>query len=198
MNNTIPHIIHYCWFGSAKKPKDVQGFIDSWKAQLPDYTFMEWNESNCDLNQEIEYVKEAYESKKYAFVSDYIRVKKLVEYGGVYLDTDVRIIRRFDKLLKKHDLVIGFQGAGNLGTAFMRYQKISENIGVYPTDCFCAFNIKYWYPEPTKRTYTIHYMASTWHSKKTRLKIAIFRIMRKVLGKDNYYKLRRMVGKGNN
>ena len=249
MNNTIPHIIHYCWFGSAKKPKDVQGFIDSWKAQLPDYTFMEWNESNCDLNQEIDYVKEAYESKKYAFVSDYIRVKKLVEYGGVYLDTDVRIIRRFDKLLKKHDLVIGFQGAGNLGTAFMasipghplfqefmdsyaerhfikdngtldltsinvsidpffinrglkidedRYQKISENIGVYPTDCFCAFNIKYWYPEPTKRTYTIHYMASTWHSKKTRLKIAIFRIMRKVLGKDNYYKLRRMVGKGNN
>ena len=248
MSNTIPHIIHYCWFGSEKKPKDVQAFIDSWKVKLPDYTFMEWNESNYDLNQEIDYVKEAYQAKKYAFVSDYVRVKKLVEYGGIYLDTDVRILRRFDKLLEKHDLVIGFQGAGNLGTAFMasipqhplftefmesynkrhfvqedgsldmtsinvsidpffekrglkldedRYQKIAENIGVYPTECFCAFNINYWYPEPTKRTYTIHYMASTWRSRKIKLKITIFNLMRKILGKDNYYKLRRMIRKDN-
>ena len=114
MNSTIPHIIHYCWFGSTKKPKEVQAFIDSWKVKLPDYTFMEWNEGNCDLSNEIDYVKEAYEAKKYAFVSDYIRVKKLVEYGGIYLDTDVRIVRRFDKLLDKHDLVVGFQGAGRL------------------------------------------------------------------------------------
>ena len=119
MSSNIPHIIHYCWFGSTKKPKEVQAFIDSWKVKLPDYTFMEWTEGNCDLCNEIDYVKEAYEAKKYAFVSDYIRVKKLVEYGGIYLDTDVRIVRRFDKLLDKHDLVIGFQGAGNLGTAFM-------------------------------------------------------------------------------
>ena len=242
MSNTIPHIIHYCWFGSKKKPKDVQAYINSWKKILPDYMFMEWNEKNCSLDHEIDYVREAYQAKKYAFVSDYIRVKKLVDYGGVYLDTDVRILRNFDKLLKKHDLVIGFQGAGNLGTAFMasipdhplfrefmtsyskrhfikedgsfdltsinvsidpffearglkinqdRYQELSENIGVYPTECFCAFNIADWNPEPTKRTYVIHYMASSWHSPKTKIKIAIFNTMRVVLGQQRYMKLRR-------
>ena len=246
MTNNIPKIIHYCWFGSPNKPKSVQRFIDSWKKQLPDYTFMEWGEGNCDLDQEIDYVKEAYKCKKYAFVSDYIRIKKLVQYGGVYLDTDIRIIKRFDKLLQKYDAVIGFEGPGNLETAFIasipqhplfrefqesykerhfvredgsldttpinnnispffvkrglkldedRYQKISENIAVFPTECFCAFNIKDWHPEPTKRTYTIHYMASSWQSNNVKLKIILFRTLRTVLGNNIYYNLRKVLRK---
>lgn len=246
MSSNIPHIIHYCWFGSTKKPKEVQAFIDGWKVKLPDYTFMEWNEGNCNLGNEIDYVKEAYEAKKYAFVSDYIRVKKLVEYGGIYLDTDVRIVRRFDKLLDKHDLVIGFQGAGNLGTAFMasipwhplfqsfmesygerhfvkedgsfdltsinvaidpffidrglkidedRYQKLPGKIGVYPTECFCAFNIDDWHPEPTKRTYTIHYMASSWHPKKQLFKISLIKAIQKLIGINNFKKVKSLIKK---
>ena len=240
--NDIPHIIHYCWFGSKSKPRNIRKYITSWKKMLPDYTFMEWNEQNCDLTEEIRYVQEAYRCKKYAFVSDYIRIQKLVEFGGIYLDTDVRIVRRFDKILNNHEAVLGFQGPGNLGTAFMaaiphhplfeeflgsyserrfimedgsfdmrsinvsldpfvekrgliitqdRYQKLSENIGIYPTDYFCAFNLKDWYPEPTKRTCTIHYMASSWHSPKTKLKIAFFNIMKTVLGRKNYVRIRK-------
>ena len=242
----IPHIIHYCWFGNSNKPKKIKRFIDSWKKRLPDYEFYEWNEKNCDLDHEIEYVKEAYQAKKYAFVSDYIRIKKLVEYGGVYLDTDVRIVKRFDKLLQEHDVVIGFQGAGNIGTAFIasvsrhplfieflqyyterhfimddgsldmtsinisldpflinrglriyedRFQKLYGNIGVYPTECFCAFNIYDWHPEPTKRTYTIHYMASSWHPKKQMIKIAIIKMVQTVIGIDNFKKLKGFVKK---
>ena len=115
----IPHIIHYCWFGNPKKPKSVQKYIDNWHKMLPDYEFMEWNESNCDLEHEIVYVQEAYHCKKYAFVSDYIRIKKLNEYGGVYFDTDVKVLRSFDKYLENAQVVLGFQGVGNLGTAFI-------------------------------------------------------------------------------
>ena len=113
MSNSIPRIIHYCWFGSEKKPKSVQKFINSWKKRLPGYTFMEWNERNCDLESDIAYVREAYQCKKYAFVSDYIRIKKMVEYGGLYLETDVGIVRSFEKLLDKHELVIGFEAVGS-------------------------------------------------------------------------------------
>lgn len=117
--NKIPHIIHYCWFGNSNKPKSVQKYIDNWHKMLPDYRFIEWNESNCDLQNEIDYVKEAYQCKKYAFVSDYIRIKKLNEYGGVYFDTDVKVLKRFDQYLENADVVLGFQGSGNLGTAFI-------------------------------------------------------------------------------
>lgn len=119
MMDSIPHIIHYCWFGDPQKPKSVQRYIDNWHKMLPDYEFMEWNESNCDLEHEIDYVKEAYQNKKYAFVSDYIRIKKLNEYGGVYFDTDVEVIRKFEQYLEGNRVVLGFQGAGNLGTAFI-------------------------------------------------------------------------------
>lgn len=117
--NEIPKIVHYCWFGNPKKPKSVQKYVDNWHKMLPDYQFMEWNESNCDLEHEIDYVKEAYQSKKYAFVSDYIRIKKLYQYGGVYFDTDVKVLKRFDQYLKNAQVVLGFQGIGNLGTAFI-------------------------------------------------------------------------------
>lgn len=96
----IPKKIHYCWFGGKPLDKMGQKCLASWKKYFPDYEIIEWNESNFDVNC-CQYVKEAYEAKKYAFVSDYARYKILYEQGGVYFDTDVEVIKPFDDILEK-------------------------------------------------------------------------------------------------
>lgn len=88
----IPKIIHYCWFGGNPLPEIAVKCINSWKKYFPDYEIKEWNEKNFDLNC-CEYVKEAYHAKKWAFVSDYARFWILYNYGGLYFDTDVEVIR---------------------------------------------------------------------------------------------------------
>lgn len=87
----LPKVIHYCWFGGNPLPKDAIKCIESWKRFLPDYEIREWNEQNFDVHQ-CEYSSQAYEMKKYAFVSDYARFKILYEQGGLYFDTDVELI----------------------------------------------------------------------------------------------------------
>ena len=99
MESIIPKKIHYCWFGNGEKPKFICDCINTWKAVLNDYEIVEWNESNFDININ-KYVKEAYEQKKYAFVSDYVRVYALYNYGGIYFDTDVTVFKKFDDLLE--------------------------------------------------------------------------------------------------
>jgi len=94
----IPKVIHYCWFGGKRKSKLIKDCILSWKHYLPDYEFIEWNEENCDLT--IPFVRETYSLKKWAFVADYIRLKILYENGGIYLDTDMMVLKSFDNLLK--------------------------------------------------------------------------------------------------
>jgi hypothetical protein len=94
----IPKIIHYCWFGGKPKPEDVKKYLASWKKLCPDYEIREWNESNFDVNENA-YCREAYEAKKWAFVTDYVRLKALYEYGGIYMDTDVEIVKPLDELL---------------------------------------------------------------------------------------------------
>ena len=84
--------IHYCWFGGKKLPKSVEDCIKTWKKFLPDYEIKQWDESNFDVNS-FPFVKEAYESKKWAFVSDYVRIYALYNEGGLYLDTDVKILK---------------------------------------------------------------------------------------------------------
>lgn len=96
--NKIPKIIHYCWFGRGEKPEIVKHCIKSWKDKLKDYEIKEWNEDSFDISSN-KFVKEAYENKKYAFVSDYVRVYALYNYGGIYLDTDVEVIKTFDNYL---------------------------------------------------------------------------------------------------
>ena len=96
----IPKKIHYCWFGGNSLPKLAKKCIDSWKKFFPDYEIVEWNESNFDVNC-CQYVKEAYEAKKWAFVSDYARFKILYENGGLYFDTDVEVIKAFDEVLDR-------------------------------------------------------------------------------------------------
>ncbi len=102
--------IHYCWFGGKPLNKLGKKCVKSWKKYFPDYEIIEWNESNFDFNC-CPYVKEAYEAKKWAFVSDYARYKILYEQGGVYFDTDVEAIKRFDDILSKGS----FFGCENLG-----------------------------------------------------------------------------------
>ena len=94
----IPKVIHYCWFGRNPLPESAQKCIASWKKFLPDYEIKEWNEENFDVNI-IPYTKEAYEAKKYAFVSDYARFWILYHYGGMYFDTDVEIIKPMDDII---------------------------------------------------------------------------------------------------
>lgn len=94
----IPKIIHYCWFGGGAKPRLVQECIASWRKYLPDYEIMEWNESNFDVER-LPYVREAYARRKFAFVSDVARLHALYEHGGVYMDTDVEVLRPLDGIL---------------------------------------------------------------------------------------------------
>lgn len=103
----IPKIIHYCWFGGNPLPDDAQKCIASWKRYLPDYDIKEWNESNFDVNC-CPYVKEAYEAKKYAFVSDYARFKVLYNEGGLYFDTDVEIIEDMTHIINAGNFM-GFE-----------------------------------------------------------------------------------------
>jgi len=96
----IPKIIHYCWFGRNPLPPLATKCIASWKKYLPDYEIREWNEDNFDINI-IPYTQEAYEAKKYAFVSDYARFWILYRYGGIYFDTDVEVIHPIDDIIDK-------------------------------------------------------------------------------------------------
>lgn len=105
--NKIPKTIHYCWFGRGEKPKLAKKCIKSWKKCLPDYEIIEWNEDNFDINSNL-YVKQAYEAKKYAFVTDYVRLYALYNYGGIYMDTDVEVLKPLDIFLQ-YEAFTGFE-----------------------------------------------------------------------------------------
>lgn len=104
---SIPKIIHYCWFGGNPLPSLAQECIKSWKKYLPDYEIKRWDESNFDVNS-IPYTAEAYRQKKYAFVSDYCRFIVLYEYGGIYFDTDVEVIRPMNDIISRGNFM-GFE-----------------------------------------------------------------------------------------
>jgi len=106
----IPKIIHYCWVGGNPKPQSVLYCIESWKRHCPDYEIREWNETNYDFTKN-EYMRQAYEAKKWGFVPDYARLDIVYEYGGIYLDTDVEMVRNFDELLDKNSF-FGFEDTG--------------------------------------------------------------------------------------
>lgn len=113
----IPRIIHYCWFGHGEMPELVTRCIASWHTFMPDWEYRLWDENNFDIDAASDYVREAYAARKYAFVSDYVRLWALEREGGVYLDTDVEVIRPFDELLNEKAF-IGFEEskAKTLGT----------------------------------------------------------------------------------
>lgn len=100
LNMQIPKVIHYCWFGRNPLPESAVKCINSWKKYFPDYEIKEWNEDNFDVNI-IPYTREAYEAKKYAFVSDYARMWILYHHGGLYFDTDVEVIKPMDDIVAR-------------------------------------------------------------------------------------------------
>lgn len=120
MQYNIPKIVHYCWFGKKEKPKNIKKCIATWKEVLNDYEFIEWNEQNFDINYN-NYVKEAYNLQKYAFVSDIARIVALKKFGGIYLDTDVKVIKKFDDLLDQ-TCILGFEEKENIATSFIAVQ----------------------------------------------------------------------------
>ena len=117
----IPKIIHYCWFGGKELPELAKKCLASWKKYCPDYEIKCWNESNFDINSN-RYVKEAYENKKYAFVTDYVRLYALYNEGGIYVDTDLEIIKPLDEFLKDRAFS-GFENGEFVPTGIMASEK---------------------------------------------------------------------------
>ena len=117
----IPKKIHYCWFGRGKLPELAVKCIESWKRHCPEYEIIEWNEDNFDINC-CPYVKEAYENKKFAFVTDYVRLYAMYTQGGIYMDTDVEVLKNLDAFLV-HQGFSGFESDTHVLTGIMAAEK---------------------------------------------------------------------------
>lgn len=126
----IPRRIHYCWFGKGEKPKLAKKCIESWKKYCPDYEIIEWNESNFDINLNA-YTKMCYEQKKWAFLSDYVRLWVVEKFGGFYFDTDVELIRPLESICFL-DAFIGFESneyvASGLGFGADAHHPLIKNM----------------------------------------------------------------------
>lgn len=120
----IPKVIHYCWFGRGKMSELALKCIESWKKFLPDYEIKEWNEDNFDLDL-YPYTREAYDNRKFAFVTDAVRLYALYHEGGIYMDTDVEVLKNLDCFL---DLPAfsGFEDDGHIPTGIMASEKNGE------------------------------------------------------------------------
>lgn len=118
---SIPKKLHYVWMGRGQKSQETLEFMQTWKKHLPDYELVEWNEDNFDINS-VPYVKQAYENKKWAFVSDYVRLYAIYTCGGIYVDTDVEILKPLDRFLE-HGAFSGFESPKNIPTGIMASEK---------------------------------------------------------------------------
>lgn len=122
----VPKIIHYCWFGGKEMPEKEKSCVETWKEFFADYELKLWTEENFDY-QQCNFAREAYENKKYAFVSDYARAKLLYEYGGLYMDTDVKVMKDFPKTDAQKGFM-GFERRAFLGTAVIASEPKNDNI----------------------------------------------------------------------
>lgn len=129
----IPKIIHYCWFGGNPLPNEAKKCIESWKKNCPDYVIKEWNETNFDITS-FRYTKEAYDAKKFAFVTDVVRLYALYNEGGIYMDTDVEVIKPIDRFLV-HCAFSGFEDEVSISTGIMASEEggkwVKENLEHY-------------------------------------------------------------------
>ena len=110
----IPKKLHYCWFGRNEKPKLAKKCIASWNKYCPDYEIIEWNEDNFDLDYN-GYTRWCYDNRKWAFLSDFVRLVVVAEHGGIYFDTDVELLKKPDELLR-YEAVYGFENDANIAT----------------------------------------------------------------------------------
>ncbi len=119
---SIPKILHYCWFGGKPKPPLAEKCLKSWKKFCPDYEVLEWNENNFDITTAPLYVRQAYEAGRWAFVTDYVRLKALTEMGGIYMDTDVEVVKPLDPFLH-HQGFAGFENISRIQTGLLACEK---------------------------------------------------------------------------
>lgn len=124
----IPKIIHYCWFGGNPIPDDVSKCIESWRKYCPDYKIIRWDENNYDIKKN-QYMYNAYNEKKWAFVSDYARIDVIYEYGGIYLDTDVELVKSLDSLLNA-GLYAGWESRDPIQDLYDLEYENSVNFGL--------------------------------------------------------------------
>jgi hypothetical protein len=135
----IPKVIHYCWFGKTPLPEKVLKYMESWRKNFPDCQIKEWNESNFDVNR-FEYTREAYFAKKFAFVSDVARLYALVNEGGLYLDTDVLVLKPLDSYFWEKKAFLGFEHDSFVGTGVIASEAhhpfFEEFLSLYLTRTF--------------------------------------------------------------
>lgn len=150
----IPKKIHYCWFGRGEKPKLAKRCIASWKKYCPDYEIIEWNEDNFDIAA-YPYAAYCYRQRKWAFLSDFVRLVVVEAHGGLYFDTDVELVRKPDFLLE-HEAFFGFENDMHVATGlgfgavphhgtivamlnqYLRFEP--DSIGNFPIICCPALN----------------------------------------------------------
>lgn len=134
----IPKIIHYCWFGRGEMPRLAKKCIRSWQKYCPDYELRMWNEDNFDLDR-YPYAREAYGSRKFAFVTDVVRLYAMYREGGIYMDTDVELTKPLDPFLK-HVAFTGFEDESMCVTGIMASEKggkwAKDNLEYYETHHF--------------------------------------------------------------
>lgn len=254
---SIPKIIHYCWFGRKPKPPLAEKCIKSWKKYCPDYQIIEWNEDNFDVTQAPLYVRQAYEVGRWAFVTDYVRLIGLTQMGGIYMDTDVEVVKSLDPYLNHHGFV-GFESADRIQTGLMAcepgfhlFQRFLEyydtatfllpdgshdittnvevltricreeglafvdtlqtvaGLTVYPQEFFCPVDYETEKLRRTRKTVTIHWFASSWHTeeelqqlraekqrqKEEKMSNLRVRIGTAILGENGYERLKSLIKK---
>lgn len=230
----IPKKIHYCWFGRNELSKKAKKCIESWKKYCPDFEIIEWNEDNFDVFQN-PYTQYTYENKKYAFLSDYVRLLTVYREGGFYFDVDVEIIRPIEELVK-HTAFFGFEtleyintgvgfGAeagnelvksmieeykplldgvsGTIGCPLLntdalvkkglvrngKKQEISGAV-IYPVEYFNPYDDPTGRLRRTKNTYSIHWFAKSWLSKREVLRSNLSKPFHRIFGTDFFRKNR--------
>ena len=136
---SIPRKIHFCWLSNDPFPEDIQKCVDSWKSIMPEYEIKHWNLSNFNINY-LPYSAEAWEKRKYAFVSDIVRLFALYTEGGIYLDSDIEVFKRFDDLLDDKAFT-GFESGNRIGPWLIASEKgnplIKELLDYYIGRHFC-------------------------------------------------------------
>jgi mannosyltransferase OCH1-like enzyme len=113
----IPKKLHYCWFGGSEMPELIKRCIQSWEKYLPDFEIVRWDDNNAPIH--IPFVKDMLSEKKWAFASDYVRLYAIYEQGGIYLDTDMEVVKSFDDLLNHNDSFIGYESENRATTGAM-------------------------------------------------------------------------------
>ena len=197
----IPKIIHYCWLSDDPIPTDLERCMKTWKEHLPDYEFIKWDFTRFD-KESSQWVKEAFKAKKYAFAADYIRLYALYNFGGIYLDMDVEVLRSYDEFLQleyyknrafektdgTYDMkVLPYVIRDCLHDAkynLINVSKIKDalsieegSIPVFPYEFFSPKSYETGEIERTANTYSIHHFAGSWVSKSEKFHLILWRLM---------------------